>query len=231
MNEPGRLLAAGRDAEIFEFGPGRVLRRARDRRSLEGEARIMEHVRAKGFPVPAIHEVRSNGTEVVMERVDGPSMLDALGQRPWQLWHHARSLAALHDRLHAIRAPDWLPVEALAGETIVHLDLHPLNVLMTDSGPVVIDWANAAAGDPALDLADAWLLLACAGVGGDAGVRGRLMSAFRGLLVQAFLRNVDRRAAARALEAAFHRRASDPNIAAAERAAMRRLALREAPPA
>jgi RIO-like serine/threonine protein kinase len=26
---------------------------------------------------------------------------------------------------------------------MVHLDLHPLNAVITDCGPVVIDWTNA----------------------------------------------------------------------------------------
>lgn len=36
-----RLIAEGRDADIFEAGPGRVLRRSRNDRSQELEARVM----------------------------------------------------------------------------------------------------------------------------------------------------------------------------------------------
>ena len=39
--EPGPLLASGRDGDIFEFGPGLVLRRARSGRVIEGEARVI----------------------------------------------------------------------------------------------------------------------------------------------------------------------------------------------
>jgi aminoglycoside phosphotransferase (APT) family kinase protein len=41
------------------------------------------------------------------------------------------------------------------------LDLHPFNVLVTDDGEPtgVIDWANAAAGEPELDRARTWSLL------------------------------------------------------------------------
>ena len=41
MTEPGPLLASGRDADIFEYGSGLVLRRTRTGRSLEAEARVM----------------------------------------------------------------------------------------------------------------------------------------------------------------------------------------------
>src|SRR5262249_32303112 len=44
---------------------------------------------------------------------------------------------------------------------LLHLDLHPLNVLVDDTGAVtgVIDWANAAVGDPVLDQARSWSIL------------------------------------------------------------------------
>ncbi len=56
--EPERLLASGRDGDSFEFRPGLVVRRTRDGRNIEHEARIMEHVGGLGFPVPQIDEVR-----------------------------------------------------------------------------------------------------------------------------------------------------------------------------
>lgn len=36
---------------------------------------------------------------------------------------------------------------------MLHLDLHPGNVILTVAGPVVIDWTDVLRGDPALDLA------------------------------------------------------------------------------
>ena len=50
--EPGRLLASGRDGDIFEFGPGLVLRRAKSGRVIEGEARTIAYAREHGYPVP-----------------------------------------------------------------------------------------------------------------------------------------------------------------------------------
>ena len=43
-----------------------------------------------------------------MERIDGPMMMDAMLKRLWALPSAAATLADLHDRLHAIPAPDWL---------------------------------------------------------------------------------------------------------------------------
>jgi aminoglycoside phosphotransferase (APT) family kinase protein len=45
---------------------------------------------------------------------------------------------------------------------LLHLDLHPLNVLVSDDGSAVtgvLDWANTAAGDPVLDRARTWAIL------------------------------------------------------------------------
>jgi aminoglycoside phosphotransferase (APT) family kinase protein len=94
-----------------------------------------------------------------MERVHGPVMLDAATRPPFRVRHYARMLADLHRRLHEIRAPDWLPQAPVPGDRLVHRDLHPLNVLLSTRGPVVIDWTNASAGAPAFDVADAWVLL------------------------------------------------------------------------
>jgi aminoglycoside phosphotransferase (APT) family kinase protein len=76
-------------------------------------------------------------------------MLAELRRRPWRSVEHTRTLAQLHARLHQIPFED---------ERLLHLDLHPDNVMLTSRGPVVIDWTNAAAGDPAFDVALMWVI-------------------------------------------------------------------------
>src|SRR5262249_61571386 len=107
--EPGPLLASGRDGDIFEFGPGLVLRRTKHGRVIEGEARTMAYAREHGYPAPQIHEVRAGGTEIVMERIEGPMLMDVMTRTPWQMGRFARLLANLHDRLHAIPGPEGVP--------------------------------------------------------------------------------------------------------------------------
>jgi aminoglycoside phosphotransferase (APT) family kinase protein len=156
-----KLLASGRDGDIFEYAPGLVLRKTRTSRSIAHEARLMSYVADHGYPVPRIEEVRADGTEIVMERIDGPIMMDAMVRPPWKLGAHLRVLADLHDRLHEIRGPDWLPEMPGGGDRLLHLDLHPLNVIMSPSGPVVIDWGNARRGDPMADVALTYALMCC----------------------------------------------------------------------
>lgn len=89
----GPLLASGRDADIFEAGPGIVMRRNREGRSLEGEAEVMEHVRRAGFPTPAVHGIGAQGTELFLERLVGPSMMDVFLRSPLRLPVLAKTLA------------------------------------------------------------------------------------------------------------------------------------------
>ncbi len=219
MHDPGwPLLASGRDADVFDIGDGLVLRRARDGRSQEREAEVMEHARAHGYPVPAVRELRRAGSDMVMDRVDGPTMIDLIGRRPWTLWRMGNVLAGLHERLHQIDAPPGLrPAPGASGTALLHLDLHPLNVLMTASGPVVIDWPNAARGHPDSDVAYTWLVIGASVVPGS-GPRQRLMTAGREAFVSSFLRRFDRaRVAAHLRELAEHR-VADRNVLDVERA-------------
>src|SRR5258707_2407010 len=100
------LLASGRDGDIFAIAPGLVLRKTRDGRSIAHEARTMQYVAEHGYPVPRIEDVRADGTEIVMERINGPMMMDAMMKRPQGMAATMRTLADLHDQLHAIPAPE-----------------------------------------------------------------------------------------------------------------------------
>src|SRR3954447_1712245 len=183
-----RLIGTGRSADVFEHGNGEVLRRYRDPRDTEREVAVMELARSRGYPVPAARALSS--TEIVMERLEGSTMLDDLGRRPWRIDAHAQALAELHHRLRAIPAPAWVPMRVGEGDALLHLDLHPDNVMLTSRGPVVIDWPNAARGPSAADTAHTWIVLACWTP--ITGVYRRALSAVgRRLFVRSFLRCFD----------------------------------------
>lgn len=223
MRAPGPLLAAGRDADVFEYGPGLVLRRARSGRSMAGEARVMAYAREHGFPAPAVEDLSDDGRDLVMERVDGPDMATVLRRRLWTIRRQGAVLAAVHRRLHAIAAPDWLaPVPAGDGPALVHMDFHPLNVLLGPKGPVVIDWADAGRGDPATDVAVTWTLLA-AGQPPAGRLSAAVAARLRGALLRGYLEGVDVAASRRALPDAVAWKVRDANMSPVEQAAMRRL--------
>jgi len=129
------LLAAGRDSDVFAYADGLVLRRYRDGRSAAGEVAVIREVAALGYPVPAVHEAA--GPDIVMERVVGPTLAEALvaGMPPDEA---GALLAGLHDRLHALAWPGAAP-----GEVLLHLDLHGANVLL--HGGAQLPFVRAAA--------------------------------------------------------------------------------------
>ncbi|MBL8776317.1 MAG: phosphotransferase [Acidimicrobiales bacterium] len=240
-DELGPVLAAGRDAAVHALGDDRVLRRTPSAaRDLRAEAAIMEHVRAAGYPAPQVFRVGPG--EMVLERIEGPTMLEAIEAKVWQVDRHARTLADLHTRLHVLPPPADLAhhaESALAGDAIVHQDLHPGNVLLSAAGPVVIDWTNARRADPDADVALTWLLMAAfdhdqpppAG-----SLPHRLVTMveraaeprLRARLVRTFVRSSGREAAARALLPAVARhRLHDPNVRPGEADAIRTLVARE----
>jgi hypothetical protein len=162
---PGRLLASGRWADIHDLGPDRVLRRYRDPAGMPPwEAAVMRHARAHGVPTPEVLEV--DGLDMVLERVHGPTMLDDLGRRPWRLTDHVRTLVELHRLVHQVPAPAGPPAPFGDGECLLHLDLHPANVILSGDGPVLLDWQGAVLGPADADLAHTYLLLATSTIPG-----------------------------------------------------------------
>jgi aminoglycoside phosphotransferase (APT) family kinase protein len=155
---PGRLIGAGRSADVYDIGNNRILRRYRHESDTRREADLMIFLAQAGFPVPAVYD--ASGPDIVMERLDGRDMIADFGRRPWLAGRYGRILADLHNRLHQIGAPPGLAPAFEAGDKVVHLDLHPANVMLTARGPFVIDWSNAAAGAPAADVATAYVIIA-----------------------------------------------------------------------
>lgn len=190
----GSQVGSGRTADLFAVDDARVVKLFESGTSAaeaRREAHNAEVARDVGLPVPTVHEcVTIEGRPgIVMERIDGPSMLSRMDARPWTAVGMARRLAELHASIHASHtaeldslrdrlagnvreatlAPD-VRDRTLAhldrlpeGTVICHGDFHPGNVLLAEGGPVVIDWLDARSGHPAADVARTSILLAFAG--------------------------------------------------------------------
>lgn len=221
MQPIGPKLAEGRDSEIFVHGPDKVLRVARDGRSLVAEAEIMRYVRSHDYPCPEVYDAGDG--YLVMDRLDGPTMMDWVAKPPFPLRRAGHLLAELHERLHHILALPGIPDAPLPGDRLVHRDLHPMNVMMTSSGPMVIDWANASAGNPAFDVADTWVLFVC-GAPPMSGIDRLIVPIGRRIILRSFLNRVDASAARLAIPAAVEHRLTDRNMSSDEHARMRKLA-------
>jgi len=155
----------------------------------EEEARAAEAVERAGVGAPRFFgTTRVDGRfALVYERIDGESMLDRLLARRDRTTEMAHLLASVHAAMHdsvgaglprfrdrverAIGRQEHLLAESVRlevrrrlaelpdGTAVCHGDMHPGNVLMTDRGPVIIDWITAGAGPPTADVARSLLLL------------------------------------------------------------------------
>jgi hypothetical protein len=124
-----KLLSEGRASSVYDLGHGRVLRRFKAGGDPEREELVMVHARSHGFPSPACSSAEptrscSNGSTGRRWDRTSRSHRGASGSTS------ARSPISTK-RLHQIRAPDALrAIED--GDALLHLDLHPENVLLSN---------------------------------------------------------------------------------------------------
>lgn len=180
----------------------------------------MDYLAGHGYPVPIVEELSDDGCDLVMQRIEGRSMVDELSRAPWTVHRQADTLARLHEQLHALPAPDFLPAAPMAGgSSILHLDLHPLNVIIGKHGPVVIDWTTACVGPAAADVGLAWLLMSAGDIPGGR-IRAWLLGFGRSLLTDRFFSHFDAEAIVRQLPAVAEWKATDQNLSPQEVAAL-----------
>ena len=189
----GPLLGAGRTSDVYAVDDDRVLRRVRPGIDLRREEAALVYATEHGYPAPRL--LRVDGQDMLMERLHGPTMLAALGAGELSIDEAAAVLADLLQRLHALPPRPG----AADGARLLHLDLHPDNVMLTPAGPTVIDWSNARDGVPALDVALSAVILAQVAVDGEhpaAPAARALLAAFLGHRLE-FLGELDAAAALR----------------------------------
>ncbi len=201
----------------------RLLRDPQAQLQNQWQAAAMEAARSRGVRVPAVHSLTTvqGRPGMIMERIDGPDLLTLVGKRPWTVFWAARVMGEVHAQLHAANAPSRIPVLRAAlkqriessdrvpehlskfaleildrlpdGESLCHGDFHLSNIMMSQGTPVVIDWTNAARGDPTADVART-LLLSRIGEPppGSAALLRLLALVGRRILTSAYLRSYRR---------------------------------------
>jgi hypothetical protein len=106
-------IAEGREAEIFAWEPGVVLKLYRMKewaRSRDIERAAMEAVLKAGGPAPAAKgTVEIDGRPgLLMERVEGIDMLTELGTKPWTIARTGSVVGRVQAALNETRAPDGI---------------------------------------------------------------------------------------------------------------------------
>jgi aminoglycoside phosphotransferase (APT) family kinase protein len=186
----GALLGVGRVAEVFACGElvVKLYKPAVPKRSPFGEAAILAAVETLGLPAPVVYGVHRIGDRwgVLMSRVDGPTLADAMKHHAGTLPAQLTRMARLQLQVHSRRATQFANLKMrvatnihqasmlseprrrtlLAGLTampegdrLCHGDFHPYNIMGPLGHEVLIDWPNASQGDPAADVCRTYVLL------------------------------------------------------------------------
>jgi hypothetical protein len=104
-----KKIAEGREAEMFAWEDGRVLRLYREGWGLDAvrQAQLLELAQACGLRVPATYGVVDVGGRkgIVMERIAGPDLLLELNARPWRLLQVAGAWGQLQAEINSKQAP------------------------------------------------------------------------------------------------------------------------------
>jgi aminoglycoside phosphotransferase (APT) family kinase protein len=217
-------LATGRTAEIYAWENDCILKLTRAEFPAilaDQEWQQSEAAWKLGAPVPRpIALIEVDGRRgVVFQRVDGPSMSQAIQRWPWRLNHYARLLARLHAGLHQLSAPGFPSLNGRVrwnlsqnnlldekrtaavlellerlpeSDTLCHGDFHPENVLLAGTGPVIIDWEGSMHADPAADVANTCLVIRSAlmiGSGPDAWLMRQVARRFEQVYLSTYWRN------------------------------------------
>lgn len=191
MENLGPFIGRGYVAEVFGYGEDKVVKLFLEEDKTEDaarEARTTAIAWESGLPAPKIWEVVTvNGrVGIVMERVEGVTMLHWGTSLPWRIYTGAKMMARMHADMHSRLGGDIpdlrdrlkrgieeneiveeglrsLALERLVslpdGDSICHGDFHPDNIMMSDKGPVIIDWQTGVRGHPAADVARTVVLI------------------------------------------------------------------------
>ncbi|MCG7286484.1 aminoglycoside phosphotransferase family protein [Cellulomonas sp. ACRRI] len=170
--DPRSLTALG-GATGEVFGAGDVVLRLGARERLDVEAAA---TRAAAAVVPVAEVLdrvdTEDGSAVLLRRVRGRVALDLDDPDTDRARRRGAACGAAQRALAGVRAPGGVPaapahglparpVPRGAAPALLHLDLHPFNILLDDRDEVtaVLDWPNAAAGPADLCRARTWAVL------------------------------------------------------------------------
>jgi hypothetical protein len=107
-------VAEGREAEMFEWDDGRLLRLLRNpshAESLHWDAAGSRAALAGGVRVPVIYEMLAvdGRPGMVVERIHGQDLLAEIAARPWRVWAIGKECGVIHARIGLVRAGPELP--------------------------------------------------------------------------------------------------------------------------
>jgi aminoglycoside phosphotransferase (APT) family kinase protein len=120
-----KKIAEGREAEMFEWEDGTILRLLRNPDAgwlNDLQTAALRAAGSSGVRVPEVLGATAvNGRPgLIMERIEGVDYLTLIGRQPWQVFQAASVSGQLHAKLHGIVAPPSL--EALKSRLKRHIE-------------------------------------------------------------------------------------------------------------
>ena len=189
MSFEPQWLATGATADIYTWEGGQVLKllhKGRPPEAIQQEARKTQAAHEAGLPAPRVGERADFGGRYgwLFEHVEGALLSDMLMQSG-DVSAAAEIMSTLHSRVHGtptralpdlrlrirrdikaapldepLRQRALLLLEHLPdGDSFCHGDFHPGNIIISDSGPVLIDWQDATRGHALADVARTLVLI------------------------------------------------------------------------
>lgn len=176
-------VSGGADTRIWRVRQGSAtfalrLFRPEQAAAFEREISAMRAASDAGLPVPRIHAADrwQDHPAMLLDWMPGEPLQHGLRAHPQRAWALGRAFGRAQAHMHQAPLPPllqqephaWMAMADLdagllgrlrqaacpAPTALLHLDYHPLNVLVGDRQiSAILDWTNARAGDPRADLA------------------------------------------------------------------------------
>ncbi len=152
----------------------------------EHEITFMRIAAASGISVPEIirQGVWMDQPVLLLSWIRGATLIEQLRAQPWNGWRLGTAFGRMQAEIHRVSIPEahdstgWIEwagdepelkarlydlksrTSRLPQSSLLHLDYHPLNVMAEGQNVTgVLDWTNAAAGDPRADFARTYTIL------------------------------------------------------------------------
>ncbi|WP_454848715.1 phosphotransferase family protein [Rhizobium binxianense] len=188
MNEIGRLLGSGKEAEVYEYGELalKLYRSSASKASAFREAAHLAIIERLGLPAPRVHAVGEYDGRwgLLMDRAHGESFAGQM--TPAAPMPFIERMVRLHRQIHerpggglpslkarlsaniqraecldaASRERLLLLLAALPdGDRVCHGDFHPWNIHGSSGEATIVDWLDACSGNPAADVCRTYVLM------------------------------------------------------------------------
>lgn len=155
---------------------------------IEREFLASQEVQNLGLAAPKVGNkiFYQNRTGIIYEKIDGITLTERLAKDPMNAGKEAKKFAELHFQIHGMKSSALSDIhESLifhinrcnrftleqkekivsyiaalpTNQAVCHMDFHPDNILISEQGPIVIDWMTAGSGNPFADVARTVIIL------------------------------------------------------------------------